>query len=153
MSGAADLLWRVNNEYTKRLTHVNNTLNLLVQLMLVQPEEPHERVQAALHHALEQVQTMLEEHRVWRYAYFYESLETRRMVQSVNAINRALARFTRMRNQHERRLNDLRSLLGHLPRPDPDLTRVPNGDLWQMTEFALNDLNHFDDYMRELSSA
>ena len=35
----------------------------------------------------------------------------------------------------------------------PTLTRVPTGDLWDMAEFALYDLNHFDDYLRSLETA
>ncbi len=153
MPGAAEMLWRVNSEYARRLTQVNTYLNLLEQMILIHPGEPQERVRAAIQYALEQVQLMLDEHRAWRYSYYYESAETRRMVQTMSAVNRALARFTRMRTQHERRLHDLRALLEHLQRPDPVLTRVSTGgDLWQMTEFALNDLGRFDEYLRDLSS-
>jgi hypothetical protein len=55
-----------------------------------------------------------------------------------------------MRSQHESRLNDLYSLLHETPRPDPLLTRVPNGDLWTMTQFAIGDLIGFNDYLTEL---
>ncbi len=151
MSAPAEKLWRVNSEYQKRLAQVKTYLNLLEQMIETEPINDQERILAALRYALDQVEGMMEEHRTWRYTYYYESLETRRMVQSLNAINRALGRFTRMRIQHDRRLHDLHSLLGHISPPDPAVTRVPNGDLWAMTQFAMNSLNQFDDYIQTLA--
>jgi hypothetical protein len=151
MSTPVDLLWRVNNEYHKRLSQVMTYLNLLEQLVLMQDGENQLRTLAALRYALEQVEILAEEHRVWRYKYYYDSVETRRIVQSPTAVNQALARFSRMRTQHERHLNDMRALLDHVQRPDPQITRVPTGDLWVMTEFAINDLSGFDNYMRNLT--
>jgi hypothetical protein len=150
MPSPADHLWRVNNEYQKRLSQVRTYLDLLEQMLCMQPDV-NERILAAVRHALEQVELMAGEHRAWRYAYYYDSPETRRVVQSAHAINRALVRFTRMRTQHERRLHDLHALLHHLQPPDPHMTRVPNGDLWLMTQYALNDLTGFDDYVRTLA--
>ena len=71
-------------------------------------------------------------------------------VQDDRAVNQALARFSRMRSQHERRLYDVYNTLSQLPRPDVRMTRVPNGDLWVMTQFALNDLIIFGDYVSKL---
>jgi hypothetical protein len=151
MSNPADLLWRVNNEYQKRLTQVVTYLNLLEQMILMQDGEDQLRTLAALQYALEQIEILAQEHRAWRYKYYYESADTKRMVQAPGAVHQALSRFTRMRMKHEQELNNLRALLEHVQRPDPDITRVPTGDLWVMTEFAINDLKAFDRYMQNLT--
>lgn len=150
MASPAELLWRINSEYLKRLQRATTYLNLLEQLVLMQSGNTQRQTLAALRQALEQVETLQEEHRDWRYAYYYESLDTRRMVQSHGAINRALARFSRMRTRHDQQLQSLRAHLVHTQRPDPALTRVPTGDLWTMAEYAIGNLTRFDDYMRSL---
>jgi hypothetical protein len=151
MSNPADLLWRVNSEYQKRLTQVVTYLNLLEQIVLMQDGDNQMRTLAALQYALEQVEVLAQEHRTWRYKYYYESADSKRMVQAPGAIHHALARFSRMRMRHEQELNNLHSLLDHVQRPDPRVTRVPTGDLWVMTEFAINDLRGFDRYMQNLT--
>lgn len=149
MTTPSDLLWRINNEYQKRLKQTKTYLSLLEQLVIAQGGDG--RTLAALHDALNQIERLNDEHRDWRYRYYYESLDTRRMVQSVNAVHQALAHFSRMHARHQRALGHIQSLLIHLQRPDPTITRVPTGDLWQMTEHALIDLNLFDDYMQSLT--
>jgi hypothetical protein len=149
MTTASDLLWRVNNEYQKRLKQTRTYLGLLEQLMLMQHEDG--TTLAVLSGALAKVDVLLEEHRTWRHDYYYESPDTKRMVQTHGAINQALANFTRMRSRHERELQQLNMLLIRLQRPDPALTRVPNGDLWSMAEFAVRDLSSFSDYMRSIA--
>ncbi|NWG16127.1 MAG: hypothetical protein HXY41_05785 [Chloroflexi bacterium] len=151
MSAANQLLWRVNNEYRKRLSQAQTLLNLLEQLLLMQNDPNQEHALAVLNYAREQIEAMTEEHRQWRYSYYYESVETKRMVQDDTAINQALARFTRMRTHQERRLNDLYTLIFDVPRPDPNLTRVPNGDLWMMTRHAIQDLVMFDNFLNQTS--
>ena len=151
MASPTELLWRINSEYLKRLQQAETYLNLLEQLVLMQGGSDQVQTLAALHHALEQVEALKEEHRRWRYQYYYESLDTRRMVQSHGAINRALAHFSRMRARHGLQLSALRALMEHLQRPDPLVTSVPVGDLWVMTEYALSDLTGFDDYMRSMA--
>lgn len=153
MPNPADVLWRVNNEYRKRLSQVVTYLNLLEQLVLMQQGEEQLRTLAALRFVLEEMQALEEEHRTWRYKYYYESPETKRMVQAPVAIQQALARFNRMRAQHERRLNDIQALLVHVQRPDPKITQVPTGDLWIMTEYAIHNLSGFAEYMQQLSSS
>lgn len=154
MSAPADVLWRVNNEYSKRLTQVKVYSQLLIEQMSGlkrENDDAYMRTSAALHYVLNQINQMLDEHKDWRYTYYYESLETRRMVQSTNAIDYALGRFTRMRLLHEQRLEDIYALIIHLQRPDPLLTRVPNGDLWMMTQGAVENLNQFTDYISNLA--
>ena len=151
MNTASDLLWRINNEYQKRLKQVQTYLGLLEQLSLMQGSD--DATLTVLHRALEKVAVLLDEHRTWRHSYYYESLDTRRMVQSHQAIHQAIAHFSRMRSRHEPDLQSLDELLYLVGRPDPTLTRVPTGDLWDMAEFALYDLNHFDDYLRSLETA
>lgn len=151
MPNPADLLWRVNSEYQKRLTQVVTYLHLLEQMVLMQDGDDQLRTLAALQYALEQVESLAQEHRAWRYKYYYESADSKRMVQTPGAVHQALARFSRMRTQHEQQLNNLHALLDRVQRPDPRITRVPTGDLWVMAEFAINDLRGFDRYMQDLT--
>ena len=145
-----DVLWRLNNEYRKRLSQAQTYLDLLEQLLMVQDDDRSFETIEALQQARHELVILTEEHRNWRHHFYYDSLETRRMVQENRAVNKALARFSRMRSQHERRLYELYNLLAQLPRPDARMTRVPNGDLWVMTQYALNDLIIFGDYVSKL---
>jgi hypothetical protein len=149
MDAAADVLWRVNNEYRKRLAQAQTFLDLLEQMILASGErQPH--MLEALRYARQQVDATIEDHRHWRYRFYYDSAENKRMVQNSRAVNQALARFNRMRADHEGRFYDLYHLLNEIPRPEPHLTRVPNGDLWTMTQYAIGDLIGFGDYLSEL---
>ena len=145
-----DLLWRLNNEYRKRLSHAQTYLDLLEQLLLIQAAEDVFETLEALQQVRRELTTLTEEHRDWRHHFYYDSLETRRMVQDDRAVNKALARFSRMRSQHEQRVYELYNLLAQLPRPNVQITRVPNGDLWLMAQYALNDLIVFGDYVNKL---
>lgn len=152
MDTHADVLWRLNNEYRKRLAQAQNYLELLEQLVAVNCGEQAADTLNVLQHAQDQVSELVSEHRTWRYSFYYESPDTKRMVHDDRAIHQALARFSRMRSQHEQRLFDLYNILFQIPRPDPRMTRVPTGDLWSMTEFALNDLIIFNDYISNLGA-
>ena len=145
-----DVLWRLNNEYRKRLSQAQTYLDLLEQLLLIQADDHSFQILEALQQARHELIVLTEEHRDWRHHFYYDSLETRRMVQDNRAVNKALARFSRMRSQHERRLYEVYNVLAQLPRPDTRTTRVPNGDLWVMTQYALNDLIIFGDYASKL---
>ncbi|MBI5671548.1 MAG: hypothetical protein HZC41_26450 [Chloroflexi bacterium] len=151
MAVANQVLWNINNEYRKRLSQAQTLLNLLEQLLLMQGDARQEHTLAALAYVREQIDLMNEEHRRWRHQFYYESLDTRRMVQDSRAIDRALARFSRMRTDQERRLQDICNLVYDLPRPDTHLTTVPTGDLWTMTQYALRDLLTFDHYLSEMN--
>lgn len=154
MNAPAELLWRANNEYRKRLTQAATCLYLLEQQVLALDKANQARTLAALRHTLEEVDALAEEHRAWRYRYYYESPDTRRMVHDSAAVYQALARFSRLRVQHGRRLADLRALLSRVQRPDPAVTRVAaGGDLWTLAEYALRDLDRFDDFLREQPEA
>jgi hypothetical protein len=149
MAAAADLLWHSNNEYQKRLKHARMYLGLLEELILNQQGDGS--TLAALRRAGDYIETLLEDHRAWRHRYYYQSLDTRRMVQAQGAIHQALNHFRQMRSRHERELSNLIGLLVRVQRPDPAMTRVPTGDLWVMAEFAVADLTRFDDYMQSLA--
>lgn len=152
MNPPTDVLWQANNEYRRRLVQATTYLNLLEQLVQAQDDQAHTLI--ALRHARSEVEAMLAEHRAWRHHYYYESADTRRMVQDTEAVYQALARFSRMRAQHDQRLASLRALFSQLPRPHPHVTQVATGsDLWDMAQIALNDLNHFDDFLRQRSDA
>ncbi len=150
MDGAANTLWRVNNEYRKRLSQAQTFLDLLEQMILAHNGDRHAHTLAVLRYAREQVEAIIEEHRLWRYRFYYESTESKRMVQGDKEVNQALARFSRMRIQHETRLSDVTAVLDGAQRPDPNYTHVPNGDLWIMTQYAINDLLGFSDYLNTL---
>lgn len=150
MDTRSDVLWRINNEYRKRLTQAQTFLDLLEQMMLSHGSDSY--TLEALHYARDQVSALTNEHRDWRYSYYYDSPQSKRMVQDDRAINQALSRFSRMRSAHQALLSDLYNLFGEMPRPDPALTRVPNGDLWSMTHYAIYDLLEFGDYLSELQN-
>jgi ClpP class serine protease len=150
MTALADLLWRVNNEYRKRLTQAQTFLALLEQMLQAQDSDP--LLLDALSHTYEQITTMAAEHRDWRYRYYYEDAESKRMVQDERTIQQALARFSRMRTRHETQLYDLHRLIFERSRPDPRSTRVPTGDLWDMGEYALYDLISFEEYLEKLGT-
>ena len=146
MTASSDLLWWVNNEYRKRLSKVETYLDLLEQLLLAR--EPYTLdgqtdTLSTLHYVQEQILSLSEEHRGWRYAYYYLSADNKRMVHAESDINRALAYFSRMRSRHERAVHALYDALSTAPRPDPNLTNVANGDLWLMMQYAINDLTEF----------
>jgi hypothetical protein len=147
MQTGGDLLWRVNNEYRKRLAQAQTFLDLLEQMVLAGSSS--QQYQHAIHYVREQIENMVEEHRGWRHDFYYESPETKRMVHQNREINHALSRFSRMHSQHEARLQDLFAILNDSSRPHPDITRVPSGDLWEMAQFALYDLIEFNDYLAE----
>lgn len=150
MDTRSDVLWRVNNEYRKRLSQAQTYLDLLEQIVLANGDASQYQLVELLRYVRDQVNQLIEEHRNWRYLFYYESPETKRMVQGDRAVSQALARFSRMRSSHQSRLNDLYDLLDQAPRPDPRVTRVPTGDLWAMTEYALSNLLGFGDYLNSL---
>ncbi len=151
MSPSADVLWRLNNEYRKRLAQAQTYLDLLEQLVLMQNGERQTHTLAALRYARDCVEAMTEAHRQWRQRYYYESDESKRMVQEGRQINQALARFAQMRTQQDHFLHELYATVNNIPRPDPKITRVPNGDLWLLTQTAINNLVGFEDYLADMS--
>jgi len=148
MDNPADQLWRINCEYQRRLQQTRTYLTLLEQLALSRGADA--QALNMLHQVRMDVEVLAEEHRNWRYQYYYESLDTRRMVHTEREINQALMNFSLMRGRHDHALQDLRQLLSRVQRPHPSVTRVPTGDLWSMTESAMHDLSGFDDYVRSL---
>jgi hypothetical protein len=151
MSSSADVLWRLNNEYRKRLGQAQTYLDLLEQLVLMQNGERQAHTLAALRYARNCVEAMTEAHRQWRQRYYYESDESKRMVQEGRQVNQALARFAQMRTQQVHSLHELYATVNNIPRPDPKITRVPNGDLWLLTQSAINNLIGFEDYLADMS--
>ncbi|MBZ0275615.1 MAG: hypothetical protein K8I60_05700 [Anaerolineae bacterium] len=151
MQTSGDLLWRVNNEYRKRLAQAQTFLDLLEQMMLANSSDQYGHTLNALHYIREQIEVLVEEHRHWRQQFYYESPETKRMVQHDRAIHQAMSRFNRMRTHHEARLQDMYAILSEVSRPNPDITRVPSGDLWEMSRFAIHDLIIFGDYLTSQS--
>jgi hypothetical protein len=151
MTTYTDTLWRANNEYRKRLGQAQTFFGLLEELVLTAQADPRqiELVRWARGH----VETIVQELRDWRDRFYYEDPRTRRMVQADSAVDDALTTFDRMRGDHELRLHDVYTMLLNEPRPDPRLTRVPQGDLWLMAGNAIYDLLGFSDYLGGLRVA
>lgn len=151
MVAQSDLLWRVNNEYRKRLSQAEKFVSLLEGLLLMHNGGRYGTTLSALRYARDLITQLVEEHRDWRHTFYYESVESKRMVHSDRQIMQALARFNRMRVRHEARLSEMAEVLNAAPRPEPHHTRIPTGDLWSLTEYALNDLAGFHtDYQNGL---
>ena len=143
MTTSASLLWQINHQYRQRLSKVRKYLDLLEQLMLARHGETETPVLETLRYARSQVGALGEEHRGWRYAYFYETAEQKRMVHDERDVLRALAHFNRMSNRHRRQLSEVQYALATIERPSSDFTLVPGGDLWVMMEYALGDVAEF----------
>ena len=147
---SADTLWRLNQEYSNRLAKAHTYFALLEQLV-EERAGGDERLDAALQYTLAHLDALKEEHRGWRYTYFYEHPDSKRMVQTDQAIERALTAFARMHTRHESYLTDLFQALETIPRPHPSMTTVaPNGDLWDKTRIALFQLLDFGNYAETL---
>lgn len=147
MSGAAsDLLWHMNNEYRKRLSKVERYIELLEPLVAARASVSDGDLMTilkSLRIVQQQLTILNEEHRGWRYTYFYDPNDNKRMVHDAEEVQRALVFFEQMRDAHEQRLRRIYEMLTRLPRPDPDLTYVPNGDLWDMLYEAFDSLAAF----------
>jgi hypothetical protein len=141
MRSSAEFLWRLNREYVNRLAKARTYLDLLENMVV---QRGAGEMQAQLLPTLQVARTRLnqlsEAHRGWCYTYFYESPETKRMVQSSQAVDRALSSFDHMRAQQSNSFDDLAERLYALPRPASTITRIPSGDLWEMTQLALSEL-------------
>jgi hypothetical protein len=145
MFASAEFLWRVNQEYVNRLARARNYLDLLEQLMVERGSpEMQRRLLPTLQSTRAHLDSLSEEHRGWCYTYFYESPESKRIVHSPSAVRRALSNFRQMRERQEASFHDVAALLYDLPRPAAYVTRVPNGDLWEMMLRALRDLVRFN---------
>jgi hypothetical protein len=148
MSEIAELLWRINTEYRVRLSRAQNSLDLLGQLLQLRISGEDEGLTETLREMRQALQALADDHREWRYRYFYESADARRMVQDDLSVNRAIAAFSRMHSGQQRVLHQLYDVLDSLPRPDTLLTSVANGDLWRLTRQAFADLASFSDYLQ-----
>lgn len=165
MIETAELLWQLNNEYTQRLNRARAALELVGRLLdervggLLADDAPDsedkraaDQLFAVLQYSNERMKLMNSEHRDWRYRYYYESPDSKRIVTEDAAIRQAISRFSRMRTHHERALKELSILIDAVPRPLPDVTSVPLGDLWEMLREAIQNLLAFGDYMQSLTA-
>lgn len=147
MSEIASLLWRINTEYRVRLSKAQNSLDLLLQLLTTRASDDCSDF-ALLFELRGALLALGEEHRDWRYRYFYDAHSERRMVQDDLSVNRAIAAFSRMHTAQQRIVEQICQMLDSLPRPAVPLTSVAHGDLWKMARQALADLAGFGDYMQ-----
>lgn len=150
---SAQSLWRLNHEYNQRLSRARNYVALLERLVIARSVDEQPQLMAALGYIRDQLDAIYDEHRQWRYHYFYNSPENKRMVHHERDVGRAMTQFARMRVDHERNLNGLCTALADYPPPEPYVTAVPHGDLWQMMLDALEALLGFGNFLRELDTA
>jgi hypothetical protein len=143
MSASAEFLWRLNQEYVNRLTKARNYLDLLGQLVLERGGQTEQQLLSTLEFTQTQFDQLSDEHRGWRHAYFYESTDSKRVVQKPRAVQTALAQFGEMHDRHRAYLDQVLVLFYRLPRPDTCITSVPNGDLWELMQLALGELVDF----------
>lgn len=150
VSDLAERLWRVNSEYLKRLSQAQKYVLLLEQLY-AQVYESGDRQESTLfaleafNYILQQMDAVSQEHRIWRYTYYYQSSDNKRMVQTPRSVGKALAKFDRMLASHQAHLSEMQGILYDVPRPNAEFTRVPSGDLWEMALYAVDDLASFAD--------
>jgi signal transduction histidine kinase len=144
MSAPADTLWWLSHEYGQRLARASSYLELLEQLLSERLPAHEGGLIDALADARAYLEALREEFRAWRYAYFYETPDSKRMVQNERAITSALISFQRMRERHMEFLNTLSSYFAGITRPEPRITRVAMGDLWVLTIESVDGLITFD---------
>src|SRR5262249_55217504 len=127
-----------------RLARARNLLDLAEPLIVERGGmEAQDELLPVLRFTRHRFDMMGAEHRAWRYTDFYESPQTKRIVQRPRQVQHALMTFGQMRERHKGYFADLAGLFDELPRPDAEITRVPNGDLWEMVRDAINDLAEF----------
>jgi hypothetical protein len=148
LTEAGRALWRLNQEYGQRLARARQCASLLTELLAIrglnnggQPPPNFMRIFATINETLDQC---YDDHRAWRYRYFYDSVDEKRMTQNDADIFKAMAQFSRLRLRQMRPIQQTLSALAELPRPPRDLTRIPQGDLWEMTTQALVDFAELD---------
>jgi hypothetical protein len=144
MSRINERIWRLNQEYVRRLASARTVLGLDDDYPSAEAEWT-----ALLRDAADALDQLHEAHRTWRYDYFYESPDTRRVVQDRAAVAKATVYFEHLLRAYESRLEMVSRMLRILPRPDPRWTTVPQGDLWSLFENAVDDLRSFN---REISA-
>lgn len=151
MSEDAQLLWRINNEYRRRLTRAQNSVELLLQLLLTRADASVQDAVDVVYSTQQHLITLVHEHRDWRYRFFYDSSSERRMVHEDRDVYRALAGFSRMQGAHQRILSDIWHLLGSVHRPAAFFTTVANGDLWDVAHQAIADLSQFEGFVQTVN--
>ncbi len=147
MSSSAELLWQLNRNYVTRLARAHSNFDLLERLLLQRRVPLREPLLSVLQLTHARLAFLSEEHRGWCYAYFYELSESKRMVQTGSAVRRALLNFGMMCQRHNANLNEVIDLFADLPRPDPTVTRVAAGDLWELMQVALVELVDFSNQL------
>lgn len=132
-----ELLWRLNKSYSQRLGKARSRLELLSHLLTDRQADhvTHEVVEVVLRECGQ----IYEEYQRWRFTYFYESPEDKRMVQDLTGLGRALAQFARMRQRHAQRASQITAHLNHY-RPPAAWTTIAQGDLWTLTAQAFSEL-------------
>jgi hypothetical protein len=150
MSASAEFLWCLNRDYVNRLVKARNALGLLEHVLLTRASaEVQTQLLPTVQFARSYLSRLSDAHRAWCYNYFYESAETKRVVQSARAVQQALVSFDQTRQQHGSLFGELAARLNQLPPPAAGLTALPHDDLWQMAQRALRDMSEMDSSLGE----
>jgi hypothetical protein len=160
MINAGDSLWRINQEYVRRLGTARTTLALLAALLETRwtDEDGYTHadakrtapLRALLRDADAALTALHDDHRAWRYRYLYESPDSKRIVQEHAAVELAFAWFAYLRQVHAGALDGISHVLATLARPDPAFTTVAQGDLWTLFAAAIDDVRDFEVYIQSL---
>jgi hypothetical protein len=144
MTAGSDVLWRINQDYTQRLTLTRHLLSLLLRLVNERGDDPALSAWMPVLSDADAVLTQLaEHHRDWRYGYFYDAAGSRRIVQSPAEVETALEALEHLRASYQPWLDALSVILEDHPRPEPPYTSVAQGDLWTLFARAAADLRDF----------
>lgn len=143
MHSASESLWRINQDYGQRLMRAQHYLDLLAH-QIEDRIDPDAAVLRVIVYIRDRLTQLRDEHRVWRYNYFYETPDSKRIVQSNDAIRRAYTSFKAMSARHDIDVHQIAAVFYETPRPDTYLTDTANGDLWHLASEALRDLLNFN---------
>lgn len=147
-SSNAQLLWRVNNEYRRRLSQAQTYLGLLERLLVTLPQ--YTECLDVVRYTLGEISALDDAHRNWRYNFLYEDPLSRRVVQTEDAVQLALVEFGTMFDEFRIRLQQINRLLQNTDAPDERVTGVPSGNLWKFLLNAVDNLARFDEYVGEM---
>jgi hypothetical protein len=145
MPPPTEVLWWLSHEYGQRLSKAGNYIELLASLVADRVASTDDAaLLAGLQEAHGYLETVRDEFRGWRYAFLYETPDSRRIVQAERAVQEAIDSFQRMRGRQLEFLTALNGYFVGMPSPDPRITTVPTGDMWGLLLESLDGLVTFD---------
>ncbi|MBK8025323.1 MAG: hypothetical protein IPK19_29025 [Chloroflexi bacterium] len=145
MFESTELLWSLCHEYGQRLAQAYSYVELLEHLLVERAATPpQDSLLIQLGESRLFLNDLRGEFRTWRYTFFYQTPDSRRMVSTKSDVEMALDHFRDMRTRHLELLIQFSEFFQELPRPRAEITNVPTGDLWDKVISALMGLIDFD---------